>query len=153
MRYKRIRALVFAGLLVSVFPAIAAGQGFKVVVNEANPADSISKGELSRVFMKQSDTWTGGQPVMPVDQTATSSTRNGFSKVVFARNASAIKSHWQRQIFSGRGVPPPEKASDDEVLAFVRANPGAIGYVSSDIDIGPGVKVLDISKKGNQSVS
>ena len=153
MRYKKIKALVFAGLLVSVFPAIAAGQGFKVVANEANPADSISKGELSRVFMKQSDTWANGGPIIPVDQAATSATRNGFSKVILGRDASAIKSHWQRQIFSGRGVPPMEKDSDDEVLAFVRVNPGAIGYVSSSTDVGPGVKVLDISKKKNQNVS
>jgi len=42
-------------------------------------------------------------------------------------------------------VPPPEKASDDEVLDFVRMNSGAVGYVSPDADIGSGVKVLEIT--------
>jgi len=42
-------------------------------------------------------------------------------------------------------VPPPEKASDDEVLAFVRANPGGIGYVSSGAQVGAGIKVLEVT--------
>jgi len=147
MLCSKTNALIFAGLLAVAFPSIAAGQGFKVVVNEANPSDSITAKELSRYFMKQTDTWAHGQPVMPVDREATSTTRHGFSKVIFGRDVGAIKSYWQRQIFSGRGVPPPEKTSDDEVLAFVRANPGAIGYVSSDVEIGFGIKVLEIAGK------
>ena len=47
---------------------------------------------------------------------------------------SSVENYWQQQIFSGRGSPPPIKASDQEVLAFVAANPGAIGYVSADAD-------------------
>jgi hypothetical protein len=143
----KTKALIFAGLLAMAFPAITAGQGFKVVVNGANPSDSITAKELSRCFMKQTDTWADGQPVMPVDREATAATRNGFSKVILGRDVTAIKSYWQRQIFSGRGVPPPEKGSDEEVLAFVRANRGAIGYVSSDIEIGFGTKVLEIAGK------
>jgi hypothetical protein len=30
------------------------------------------------------------------------------------------------------------------LLAYVGENPGAIGYVSSDAVLGPGVKVLDV---------
>jgi hypothetical protein len=56
-----------------------------------------------------------------------------------------VKSFWQRQIFSGSGVPPQERASDEEVLDFVRANPGAVGYVSSDTPNGAGVKVLEVT--------
>jgi hypothetical protein len=40
-----------------------------------------------------------------------------------------------------RDVPPPIGRSDAEVLAFVRANPGAIGYVSATADI-QGARVL-----------
>ena len=48
---------------------------------------------------------------------------------------SAVANYWQRQIFSGRGTPPPIKESDAEVIAFVAANPGAIGYVSADAEV------------------
>jgi len=147
MRLGIATIIVILTALVWTVPAVAAGQGFKVVVNGANAADEISKQQLENLFMKKTGTWSNGQPALPVDLAATSSTRQGFSQVIFGRDVNAIKSYWQRQIFSGRGVPPPEKASDEGVLDFVRANPGAIGYVSSDTDVGSGVKVLEISGK------
>jgi ABC-type phosphate transport system substrate-binding protein len=147
MRLKKAAIIVTLTVLVWTIPAVATGQGFKVVVNEANPSYTVSKQQLSNIFMKKTGTWSDGQQALPVDQAVSSSTRHGFSKVIFGRDANAIKSYWQRQIFSGRGVPPPEKASDDEVLAFVKANPGAIGYVSSNADVGSGVKVLEIAGK------
>jgi len=147
MRLEKSAIIVFLTVLVWTVPAVASGQGFKVVVNEANPSETISIQQLENIFMKKTSTWSNGRPVIPVDQTASSSTRNGFSKVVFSRDTNAIKSYWQRQIFSGRGVPPPEKASDDEVLAFIRVNSGAIGYVSSNADVGSGVRVLEVTNK------
>ncbi len=147
MRLGKTAIIVILTVLVWTVPRVASGQGFKMVVNEANPADVISKNQLENLFMKKTSTWGNGQQALPVDQAASSSTRHGFSKVIFGREVNAIKSYWQRQIFSGRGVPPPEKASDDEVLAFVRANPGAIGYVTSNTDVGSGVKVLEIAGK------
>ena len=145
MRLGIATIIVILTALVWTVPAVAEGQGFKVVVNGANAADEISKQQLENLFMKKTATWSNGQPALPVDLAAASSTRQGFSKVIFGRDVNAIKSFWQRQIFSGRGVPPPEKASDDGVLDFVRANPGAIGYVSSNTDVGSGVKVLEIA--------
>ena len=56
---------------------------------------------------------------------------------------SAIESYWRQQIYSGRGVPPPVKATDADVVAFVAANPGGIGYVSAAADTA-GVKVVEI---------
>ena len=145
MRLERTAIIVILTVLAWTVPAIASGQDFKIVANGANGAETISKQQLENIFMKKTGAWSDGQPVIPVDQSASSSTRHGFSKVIFGRDTNAIRSYWQRQIFSGRGVPPPEKGSDDEVLAFVRVNSGAIGYVSPDADIGAGVKVLEIT--------
>ena len=54
--------------------------------------------------------------------------------------------YWQKMIFSGREVPPPEKTSSAEVVAYVRANRGAIGYVAADAALGAGVRVLKIER-------
>jgi len=145
MQNERNAVAAILTLAVLVFPTIATGQSFKVVINVANSTSSISKENLSKCFLKQTNTWTNGQPVVAVDQATRSGTRAAFSQEIHTRNVSAVKGYWQRQIFSGRGVPPTEKASDDEVLAFVRANPGAVGYVSADADLGAGVKVLVIA--------
>jgi ABC-type phosphate transport system substrate-binding protein len=137
--------LIVAVLMLAISPSPAAEPEFKVVVNAANDTASVTKVQLSRCFMKQSNTWINGQTVMPVDLSANSPVREAFSIAVHDRDVNAVKSFWQRQIFSGRGVPPPEKGSDSEVLAFVRANPGAVGYVSAGASIGSGVRVLEVT--------
>lgn len=136
---------VLVALLAVTSPATATDPGFKVVVNASNTTTSITKEQLSRCFLKQTNTWINGATVTPVDLSATSPVRIEFSTAIHERDVNAVKSFWQRQIFSGRGVPPPEKSTDEEVLAFVRANPGAVGYVSSDTPVGAGVKVLEIT--------
>ena len=145
MRKEMLVATAVATLVASVIPTIAAGQDFKVVINDTNSTTSISKHELSKCLLKQNNQWINGVPMIPVDQAAGSDTRAAFSQAIHDRDVSAIKNYWQRQIFSGRAVPPTEKSSDDEVLDFVRANPGAVGYVSVDADLGSGVKVLKVS--------
>ena len=57
----------------------------------------------------------------------------------------AIKTWWNQQIFAGKGVPPPELTSDAKVLAYVSANAGAIGYVSTDINTSD-VKVVAVTE-------
>ena len=116
---------------------------FRVIVNPANPATSLSSAELSRLFLKKTVSWPGGLPVAAVDQERKSSVRRAFSRAVHAKDPDAIVSHWQTMVFSGRDTPPPVKASDASVIEFVRSNPGAIGYVSETADLA-GVKALAI---------
>ncbi len=66
-----------------------------------------------------------------------------LSDVMNGRSAFALKTYWQRRVFSGRDTPPLEKASDEEVVAFVKANRGAIGYVAPSSPLA-GVKVLEL---------
>ncbi len=55
-------------------------------------------------------------------------------------------SDWQRRSCSGRNVPADEWLSDDAVLEFVRSEPGGIGYVAADTDLGDGVKELTVTQ-------
>jgi ABC-type phosphate transport system substrate-binding protein len=149
-RAMRVKKIVFVAILafaMSIVPTIAVGQSFNVVVNETNSTESMSKQALSKFFLKQTTTWINGIMAIPVDQAADSEIREAFSREIHGRDVTAIKSFWQRQIFSGRGVPPTERASDEEVIVFVQANPGAVGYVSVDAELGTGVKVLEIADR------
>lgn len=121
-------------------------QEFQVVVNAANPISEISRSDASRIFQKKTKKFENGQGVSPVDLPADSPVREQFSQGVHGRSASAIKSYWQQQIFSGRGVPPEEKGSDLAVLDFIRSTPGAIGYVAGDTPLGDGVKAVTITQ-------
>jgi ABC-type phosphate transport system substrate-binding protein len=100
-----------------------------VIVHPSNPPTAIDKGQLSKLLLKVNTTWSNGNKVMPVDQKVTSGTRDAISRAVHGRSARVIKNWWNQQIFAGKGVPPPELASDARVIAFVLTNPGAVGYV------------------------
>jgi ABC-type phosphate transport system substrate-binding protein len=121
------------------------GQSFVVVVNAANPVSSLTKAQLSAIFMKKTTKWGDDKPVVPVNQSGGAKIRDVFSKATHGRSAAAIEIYWQTQIFSGNDVPPLTKANDADVLAFVQANPNAIGYVSAGAKLGTKVKAVTIS--------
>jgi hypothetical protein len=149
LRRRRRRALP---LLLTTFFALAAGIGgpaaaadVVVVVNVANPVTALPADEVSKLFLKKTAKWPDGARVMPVDLVDSSALREAFSKQIHGKGSSAIKAYWQRMIFSGQEVPPPEKPSIGEALAYVRGNPGAIGYAPAGADLGPGLKVLRVT--------
>lgn len=118
---------------------------FKVITHPANPVTSLSKTEVSKILLKKVSKWDTGQWVKAVDQGGKGSVREVFTKEIHGRSLSSIKRFWQRQVFSGTDVPPPELANDKEVLEYVRKTEGALGYVSVDAPE-DGVKVLDITE-------
>jgi ABC-type phosphate transport system substrate-binding protein len=115
---------------LSLAAAAAAADDYKVVVNSANPVASLDRREVSALFLRRTSQWDDKTPVLPVDG-PDSPARESFSKDVHGKKMAAVRSYWLQVIFSGRGVPPPEKPSDKEVIAFVKAQRGAIGYVSA----------------------
>ena len=130
-------------LFVTARPAAAQG-GYVVIVNPENPATSLSQEAVARLFLKKVARWTSGEPVQPVDLAEASELRDLFTKTILGRSVAAVKSYWQQQIYSGRGVPPVEKANEAEVIAFVRSNPGAIAYVSATAAQAHGVRAVSV---------
>jgi ABC-type phosphate transport system substrate-binding protein len=137
-----MKKIVFVILLIMMGSNIFA-QSYKVIVNTANLALSLSKKEVSDFLLKKTTKWADGTIVMPVDLNSNSQTREDFSKYIHGKSTGVIRSYWQQSAFSGTASAPPEKASDAEVIEFVKKNKGAIGYVSvvSNTD---GVKTINL---------
>ena len=128
-----------------VLPDTTADTIFQVVVNAENPTTELPAGKVAKMFLKQLKRWDHGVRVLPIDLEAKSEIRKAFTKSVQSKSITAIKSFWQRMIFSGRGVPPLEESTEEAVLEFVRANPGAIGYVATEMTLGNDVKKLKVT--------
>lgn len=139
----RLTMLAVAALLVAALSGAQEGVGFVVIVHPDNPATSVSAEELSKYFLKTVESWPDGVPVAPVDLTAGSPVRDAFCRAVHDRTAEAVTSYWQKQIFSGRGVPPVEVGSSAEAVTFVRQNRGGVGYVASGTDLA-GAKAVNL---------
>ena len=141
MKLSRFTTIVAIVLLASINVRAQSG-GYKIIVNPANPATSISKDDLSRIFLKQSTKFRDGHGASPVDLPVSSPVRESFSKNILGKPASAVDAFWQQQIFSGRDIPPSKK-SESAAISFVRSNENGIAYVSAGADT-KGLKVITV---------
>jgi ABC-type phosphate transport system substrate-binding protein len=141
--------LMIATLVCAIHLSAASGaraqSGFVVIVNQSSTVSTLKRLDLSKLFMRRITKWSDGREVQPVDQVASSQTRRLFSDAVHHMDVPRVKNYWQSVVFSGRGDPPPERASDDDIIQFVRSNPTAIGYVSASAAI-TDVKVVAIKQ-------
>lgn len=148
MKTRKIRYLLVLLMTIIALQLNSQNQvSFKIVVNKTTSIESITIEDLKKIFLKKQTKWKNGEKIYPVDLNESSRTREHFTDEVHGKRISAVKAYWQKQIFTGRGVPPPEKSSDKEVLEYVEKNEGAIGYISSGKSIRKyEVKIISIDK-------
>jgi ABC-type phosphate transport system substrate-binding protein len=140
-----LTVLLGAALALTAAPALRAqSAGFRIIVPIANPATKIRRADAAAFFLRKAVRWGHGAAAVPVDQSMTSAIRARFSDRVLGQPIVAIRTYWQQQMFSGTLKPPPVKTTDDEVIAFVAADPGAVGYVSDTATLPATVKELTV---------
>lgn len=139
-----IRTIRRIALLAAIAgPLCASAAEYVVVVNASNRSASISRDELARMFTLQTTDWPDGTHVKPADQVKGAKPRLAFSRDVLGMTAGEVEKFWIKSIYSGRAVPPPQFHSDAAVVAFVRDNPGGIGYVTPGTPL-DGVKAIEV---------
>jgi len=125
-------------------PAVSADAPFRVIVHPQVKGNQIPRSALSSIFLKQAAKWGDGSAALPIDQSVQSPVRHAFSNDVLQQGLVAIQVYWQRRM-AGGVTPPPVKTSDEDVVAFVAATPGAIGYVSSTTPLPDSVKTIEVT--------
>ena len=140
------------GLLDVATPAPAAERvhkrddDFAIVVSALNPTPSMPREQVARMFLKKVSRWPSGEVALPVDLPADAPVRATFTRMVLVRTVASVRAYWQQRIFSGREVPPPEEASEADVLEYVRTHPSAIAYISRGTELPRGVRLLSITE-------
>jgi ABC-type phosphate transport system substrate-binding protein len=136
---------VAAVLVVCAAPLRAQDASYRVVVHVTNPVARLTRDQASQIFLRKVTLWDSRKPVLPVDQPADSPVRRAFTKQVHRRTIASVQTYWQQQTFAGRGVAPPERAADADVLNYIRQFPNGIGYVNADAILGSDIKVLIVT--------
>lgn len=136
---KKIVIIIFALYVTNVMYS----QSYKIIVNNENSTSSLSINEVSAMLLKKKMKWSDGVKVYPVDLSSKSTVRKTLSKEVHRKSVSQVRAYWQQSVFSGKATPPREMISDDKIIAFVKSNKGAIGYVSLNANTS-GVKVVSL---------
>lgn len=131
------RIAVLALLLVTATvipppPARAGGDPIVVIVNGANPVDSLSIGDLKKLFLSDRSKWDTGKSVAPVIVTAGAPERTAFLKQVCAMSDADFGKYFMQAAFTGKSATPPkEVTSAASVKTFVASSPGGIGFLKA----------------------
>jgi ABC-type phosphate transport system substrate-binding protein len=143
-RISRVALCVVLGIWAGCIGAQDASS-YRVIVHPSNTATQLSRLKLGEIFLKKTTRWPDGHPVMPVEPSGKSPVRQRFTLEIYGKQVIAISAYWQQMIFGGKAVPPPEKSTDADIVAFVRDTPGGVGYVWSGADLS-GVKVVAVGE-------
>jgi ABC-type phosphate transport system substrate-binding protein len=136
--------VVAVASLLAARPVASGTQEFQVVVNPSVKGTWISRASLTAVFTGKTDRWGDKSVAKPVDQSAKSPVRRAFTTSVLGLSMGELQRYWQDRVAAERVFPPPIKSTDEEVLLFVAATTGAVGYVGADTSVPEGVKVLSV---------
>lgn len=117
---------------------------YQVVAHSGVAASSISKADLSKIFLVQSKTWPGGGVVIPVDQQTKSLVRKAFCKDVHGKKVMSAWKIVKKAMMNDDATPPKVKKGDEAVLEFIAATPNSIGYIDDGL-AATGVKVLTVN--------
>jgi ABC-type phosphate transport system substrate-binding protein len=143
---RTIVGLMVSGVLLltgSGAPATPTMGGFKVIVNSSIEGKKLDREVLAQIYLGNASRWGDGRQIVAVDLSSTSKVRAAFSWDVMEMPVARVQQHWLRSMSLGK-TPPRTKNSDDEVIAFVSAQAGAVGYVSDAAVLPPSVRAVAV---------
>ncbi len=126
-------------LLMATGPAMG---GVVLIVNPGNLEGAIDHNEVERIYLGKMAHWSDGTPIIPV-MLKNGKTHEAFLDEYLDRTVHRFVSYWRQMVFTGKGIPPKSFAAEAELVAFVAATPGAVGYVLETYLV-PGVTTLSV---------
>ncbi len=134
-----VAAALASSLACSAASAVA---DVVAVVSAKSPIDTLSKTQVTDIFLGRANRFPDGTPAVPIDQSEGSAVHAEFYASFAGRTTAQVKAYWSRIIFTGRGQPPKAVSNVSELKQLLANDPRAIGYIDrSDLD--SSVKVLN----------
>lgn len=111
---------------------VAARADVYVVVHPEYAVRAMTQAQTLDLFMGRTRHFPNGDPALPLDQPRNSPARARFYRGLTGMDLAQVNSYWARLMFSGQTMPPEPLSSEAAVLAAVKHNPAAIGYVLAE---------------------
>jgi len=128
-----IRTMVMVSALSSITLPVYAE--LVIVVNPQNDIKSMSNSQAAQYFLGGSVQFT------PLEQASGSPIRLEFYKKVLEKEPPQVQAIWARIVFTGKGKPPKEYKTSEEIKKAIRENVNAIGYIEKSA-VDDSVKVV-----------
>jgi ABC-type phosphate transport system substrate-binding protein len=128
MPFLKVPGFPRLAMLLALAGNIAAAE-VVTVVSPQNPTTTLSRSEVSNIFLGKINRFPNGQPAVPIDQPESSQPREEFYRDISNKQPADIKAYWSRMIFTGRGQPPMVVEGDEQVKKTLADRPDGIGYI------------------------
>lgn len=145
-KFKRLTLVaIFLGCMAGSSPLEAQTEDMAVVVNKANPINSLSSGELQKMFMGETKFWSNSKNVVTVIMRAPGAPeRDVVLNVLYRMSDTEYRKYWIGRANTGEAISAPaEVFANGALQGLVREIPGAIGVVKTS-EVRSEVKVLKI---------
>ncbi len=117
-------------IVVSLFISQLAFAEVAVIVHPSN-ANALDEAAVSKIFLGREKSFADGKSVVPLSLAENSPASTAFNDAVLKKSSSQLKAYWSKLVFTGKGTPPKEVATDEEMIKLVATNPSVIGYVDA----------------------
>lgn len=118
--------LLIAGLVLSPL----AQAEVAVIVHPSN-ASTLDADAVSKLFLGREKSFPGGAAAVPLALSDDAAATAEFNDKILKKPSSQLKAYWSKLIFTGKGTPPKEIASDAEMVKLISSNPNMIGFVDA----------------------
>ena len=137
--------LAMAGIFIILPGAVSVSNAYAdilIVANKSVQVESIKKAELKDIFLGNTIKWADKSKINIVVQ-KNSKVTGEFAKEILQKSTSQYRNYWKMMVFTGKGSSPKSFDKSADLLAYIAATEGAIGYI--DAGIRPnGVKVIKV---------
>jgi ABC-type phosphate transport system substrate-binding protein len=116
------KAILATSLAAVTLAAHSAQADVVVIVNAQSATSSLTADDVAQIYLGKSNA------MKPVDS-SDKATRGEFYTKVTAKDEAQVKAIWSKLVFTGKGTPPKEVATNADVVKAVGSDAKAIGYV------------------------
>lgn len=140
MTDKKILAVLLILIVVTIFPAPAQEKkDIAVVVNSANPVNSVSMKELKELYLGDRMFWSSKTPVLLILHTPGTPETGALLRTIVKMSDLEFKQHWDAKVFRGEALSaPPTVFSNGMASEGISSIAGAITLL----------QVKDVHSKG-----
>lgn len=142
MKNSKTLVAVFAALIVGGSASEMQAQ-VAVIVNKANQITNLELRELKDIYLGSMVSWPDNKKIFPVTQRSENEASRIFYEIAIGKKIDVVKRQWVKVSLSGQAAPPKTLFTNEQVLEYVAANEGAIGFVDFK-NVNDGVKVVKV---------
>lgn len=126
----KLTPIIIVLSLISVLaPSARAGRQLAVVVHPSCPLSTMSADVVRSHYLRNRKEWSDGSKVRPVQQETDA--RDGFLQRVLRMPHVEYERYWLERRYAAAESPPKSVDDDSDVIRFVGAMKGAIGFVDT----------------------